>query len=51
MSSVPGIACQAVTITIATHARSGFARMLVDSTGSRATPSAGSEFENRKLKT
>jgi hypothetical protein len=35
-----------------THARSGFARMLVDSHGIPvADPSAGIEFENRKLNT
>ena len=52
MSSVPGIACHAVTMTIATHARSGLARMLsLSQPMPSACPSAGSELENRKLKT
>ncbi len=52
MSSVPGIACHAVTMTIATQARSALASRLVDSHGMpSAAPAAGSEFENRKLKT
>jgi len=52
MRRVPGTACQAVTITIATQARSGLASRLVSSHGMPvAAPAAGIEFENRKLKT
>ena len=52
MRSVAGIACHVVTMTIATHARSGFARIDSDSQGMpTAAPNAGSEFEKRKLKT
>ena len=52
MSSVPGIACHAVTMTIAIQARSGLARMLsLSQPIPSACPSAGTELENRKLKT
>ena len=52
MSSAPGTACHAVTATIATHARSGFASRLVLRNGMPSeVPAAGREFENRKLKT
>src|SRR6478752_9334982 len=52
MISAPGIACHAVTITIASHAQSGLARMLSWSHAMpEMVPNAGSEFENRNLKT
>ena len=42
------MACHAVTMTMATHARSGLARMLSLSQGMPSElPAAGSEFENR----
>src|SRR6187402_3292613 len=52
MSSAPGIACHAVTMTIASHAQSGLARMLSWSHAMpEMVPNDGSEFENRNLKT
>src|SRR4051812_29673945 len=52
MSIAPGIAPQAVTITIATQARSGLASMLVES-GPKpiAWPRRGTEFEKRNWNT
>ncbi|MNJ01540.1 hypothetical protein D3C73_1612030 [compost metagenome] len=52
MSRAPGTACQAVTSTIAIHARSGLASKLLSNHGiPAAAPAAGKELENRKLKT
>ena len=52
MSSAPGIACHAVTMTIASHAQSGLARMLSWSHAMpEIVPNAGTELENRNLKT